>query len=70
MQGITMELSTEDEAIAMLARLMYQHHQEHRDKDPRPAPFAPEWAYDYARIAVAYLGVETADLDALREDYK
>lgn len=67
---IAMELTIEDEAIAMLARFMYVHFQEHRGKSPRPAPFAPEWAYDYARIAVSYLGVEDDAIDALREDYK
>ena len=43
MQGpvIQMELTREDEATAMLARLLYIHFSEHRDKDPRPAPFAP-----------------------------
>lgn len=72
MQGpvIAMELTREDEAVAMLARLMYTHFQEHRGKTPRPAPFAPEWAYDYARIAVGYLGVEDDGIDALREDYR
>lgn len=42
MQGpvIQMELTREDEATAMLARLLYIHFSEHRDKDPRPAPFA------------------------------
>ena len=65
-----MELTREDEAVAMLARMLYVHFNEHRDKAPRPAPFAPEWAYDYARIAVSYLGVEDDSLDALREDYK
>lgn len=67
---INMELTMEDEAVAMLARLMYTHFQGHRGKTPRPVPFAPEWAYDYARIAVGYLGVESDGIDALREDYK
>ena len=72
MQGpvIQMELTREDEATAMLARLLYIHFSEHRDKEPRPAPFAPEWAYDYARIAVSYLGAEDDGIDALREDYR
>jgi hypothetical protein len=72
MQGavINMELTIEDEATAMLARLMYIHFQEHRSKTPRPAPFAPEWAYDYARIAVGYLGVDDEGIDSLREDYR
>lgn len=67
---INMELTMEDEAVALLARLMYTHFQEHRGKTPRPVPFAPEWAYDYARIAVNYLGVEGDGIEALREDYK
>lgn len=72
MQGpvIQVELTREDEATAMLARLLYIHFSEHRGKAPRPAPFAPEWAYDYARIAVGYLGAEDDGIDALREDYR
>lgn len=72
MQGpvITMELTIEDEATAMLARMFYLHLQQHRGKEAKSAPFAPEWAYDYARLAVAYLGVEEDGIDALREDYK
>lgn len=70
MQGTMMQLTREDEAAAMLARMLYVHFSEHREKPPRPAPFAPEWAYDYARIAVSYLGVEDDAIDALREDYK
>jgi len=72
MQGpvIAMELTIEDEAVAMLARMFYLHLQNHRGKEARPAPFAPEWAYDYARISVSYLGVESDGIDALREDYK
>lgn len=72
MQGMVMamDLSIEDEATAMLARMMYVHHQEFRDKDPRPVPFAPEWAYDYARIAVTYLPVNEDQISDLRSDYR
>lgn len=65
-----MQLEPEQEAVAMLARLMYLHMNEHRGKPSKPAPFAPEWAYDYARMAVAYLGVTDDAIDALHEDYK
>ena len=50
--------------------MIYVHYREHNNKDPRSAPFAPLWAYDYAGIAVAYLGIESADIDAIKEDYK
>jgi len=72
MQGamLTMDLTIEDEATAMLARLMYVHHQEFRSKEPRSAPFAPEWAYDYAKIAVTYLSVDDDNIDDLRTDYR
>ena len=72
MQGMVavMELSIEDEATAMLARMMYVHHQEFRDKEARPAPFAPEWAFDYAKIAVTYLPVNEDQIADLRTDYR
>lgn len=65
-----MELNIEDEATAMLARMMYVHHQEFRDKEARPAPFAPERAYDYAKIAVTYLPINEDQITDLRTDYR
>ena len=64
-----MKLSIEDEATALLARMMYVHHQNHRAKEIRPAPFAPEWAFDYAKIAVTYLPVNEDQIADLRTDY-
>ena len=70
MMGTMMQLSDTDEATAMLARMMYVHHQEFRSKDVRPVPFAPEWAFDYARICVAYLAIDESGLEDLRGDYR
>lgn len=67
---INVNLSLEDELAAMLARMMYVHHVEYRGKTPEAAPFAPEWAYAYARIAIAYLDYDNNTVDGLREDYK
>jgi hypothetical protein len=55
----------------MLARSFYVHFAEIKGDTPRSAPYAPEWAYDYARIAHAYLRPddEEAAID-LRLDYK
>jgi hypothetical protein len=69
-EGEIVELTTTDQVTAALARMIYVHYREHNNKDPRAAPFAPLWAYDYAGIAVAYLGIESADIDAIKEDYK
>lgn len=65
-----MELATTDQVTAALARMIYVHYRAYNNKEPRAVPFAPLWAYDYADIAVAYLGIESADLDAIKEDYK
>ena len=70
MMDTMMQLSPVDSTTAMIARMMYIHHQEFRSKDARPAPFAPEWAYDYARIAVAYLSIDESKLEDLRSDYR
>jgi hypothetical protein len=64
------DVSLEDEGKALLARMFYVHHQEYRKKPINSAPFAPEWAYDYASIAIDYLGVDSAALEDLRHDYK
>ena len=63
-------MNDEDVAQSLLARLMYQHFCEHRDQEPKPGLFAPEWAWDYARIAVTYLGVDQAALDDMKEDLR
>jgi hypothetical protein len=64
-------LSESQQVVHMLARSFYVHFAEIKGDTPRSAPYAPEWAYDYARIAHAYLRPddEEAAID-LRLDYK
>lgn len=64
------EIDEENEVVALLARVLYVHFQEHRNKQPSSAPFAPEWAYDYARLSVRYCGYDDDAVDRLRTDYK
>lgn len=63
-------MNEEDEIVSMLARSMYVHFSEHRHKVPQNPPFATEWAYDYARVALKYLAYDDATIDQLRTDYK
>jgi len=67
--SLNMGISEEDQVVAMLARRFYVHHSEHRGKTPTSAPFAPEWAYDYARIAVTYCGYDDDTVSRLTSDY-
>lgn len=67
---MSIEMTIEDECRMALARQFYLHLSTIRKKFPSPAPFAPEWAYDYADIAINYLGADDEALDVLRIDYK
>lgn len=67
---MNLAISEEDEVVAMLARMFYLNHMEHRTKKATPPPFAPEWAFEYARIAVSYCGFADDTIDSLRDDYK
>lgn len=62
-------INEDDQIVSMLARKFYVHFSEHRDKVPSAPPFAPEWAYDYARLAVHYCGYDDATAARLTEDY-
>jgi hypothetical protein len=61
-------IDTENQATSVLARHLYLHFCKYREFEPRPGFFAPEWAYDYAQIAVAYLGVPLDAVDVMTED--
>jgi len=63
-------MNIEDQAQGLMARLMYQHFCEHRGQEPKPGLFAPEWAFDYARIAVTYLGADEDSLADMKEDLR
>lgn len=54
-----------DRAVGALARRLYMHYCEEKNFDPYPAPWAPRWAMDYARIAVDALGFDTDGLEEL-----
>lgn len=48
-------------AVLGLARLMYGHYCEHRGFTPKPAPYVPGWATDYAQVAVSAYGYDEDD---------
>lgn len=55
-----------DQAVVALARRFYMHHVAHKGyTDPRPYPWAPLWALDYAKIAVETYGFDQDGLDEL-----
>ena len=65
-----MSVSTDhevDQAVSALARALYLHYCKEKGFDPYPAPWAPRWAMDYARIAVDAYGFDEAGLTELVE---
>jgi len=61
------ETMTDDVAVGMLARRLYLHYAQEKQWEPYPAPWAPRWAMDYARIAVESYGYEEQAVDELRQ---
>ena len=54
-----------DQAVSSLARALYLHYCQEKGFDPYPAPWAPRWAMDYARIAVDAYGFDDEGLSDL-----
>lgn len=63
-------MTDEQQVELMLSRMLYLTYSNHRGKDPKPAPYVPEWALAYAKVAIAYLGFDGEALTRLSEDYK
>ena len=55
------------EMVADFARLLYLVYCEKKEFTPSDAPYAPAWAYDYAKTAVLWLGYDEGGADAVRE---
>lgn len=70
MSMFNVPLSDEQTVTHLLARRLYVHYSEHRNKEPKSPPFVPEWAQAYAELAVTYLGYDTEAIDRLTQDYK
>lgn len=45
-------------AVQGVGRLIYLHYCDHKRFDPKPVPYVPGWAVDYARVAVDALGFD------------
>lgn len=45
-------------AVQGLGRLLYLQYCEHRNFDPKPVPYVPGWAVDYARVSIEVLGFD------------
>lgn len=50
-------------AVQGLGRVLYLHYCEHRKFDPKPVPYVPGWAVDYARVAIDVLGFDEDGFD-------
>jgi hypothetical protein len=62
---------TEDQQVEYyLARKFYLRLMKHRGKEPLPAPFAPEWAYEYAAIAHEALGHDEDAIAVLESQHR
>jgi hypothetical protein len=67
-KGPGMADEMDEKAVALLARRLYLHYAAEKKWDPYPAPWAPRWAMDYARIAVDSYGYDEQALDELRQE--
>jgi len=57
----------DDQAIGLLARLMYLHYCQTKGFDPYPAPWSPRWCIDYASIAVRSFGYDDNGVNELKQ---
>jgi hypothetical protein len=58
-------MNRDSSAVVTLARKFYMHYCNEKKWDPRPYPWSPLWAMEYAAIAVECYGYEDDHLDAL-----
>lgn len=54
-------------AVQGVGRLIYLQYCGHKHFDPKPLPYVPGWAVDYARVAVDALGFDDDAFNDLME---
>jgi hypothetical protein len=57
-----MDKSTDNLASLALARLFYLSYCKHNKYDPKPAPYVPGWALEYAQVSIDAFGYDSDDL--------
>lgn len=56
------------EAVVALARKLYLHYCAEKKFNPRPYPWSPLWAMEYAQIAINAYGFDEDGLEDLQKE--